>query len=374
MSHPFAPHMREAIALAEKGRWHAAPNPTVGAVLVRNGEIVARGYHTACGKPHAEVECLRDARDKGINPAECSIVVTLEPCNHFGKTPPCSHAILEAGIRHVVVGLTDPNPKAQGGAAFLREHGVRVETGVLEQECRDLVSDFLTWVQTPLPYTILKMASTLDGKIATRTGHSRWISGPESRRKVHELRNRVDAVIVGGGTFYADNPQLTCRLESSGESEKQPLAIIVTRRLPERADDFTLLRERPAKTIFFTSQASAATDAAGALRRMGATVIALPDTQGGLNVAQGLMWLRKERNCLYTLCEGGGQLALTLLEEALAQEFHLHMAPKIVGDADAPDLFTGRCTERMDEALGLRFLHTEQSGNDIIMVLRRQED
>lgn len=370
MQRPDAHFMRRAIELAEKGRGAAAPNPTVGAVLVKHGQIVAEGYHTACGQPHAEIECLRNAAENGITPADCTIYVTLEPCNHYGKTPPCSKAILDAGIKRVVIGLKDPNPKAKGGADFLREHDVHVETGVLEAECRDLVADFLTWIQTPYPYSILKLASTLDGKIATRTGHSQWISGEESRKRVHELRKKVDAVIVGGGTFYADNPQLTCRLEGV---EQQPLAVIVTKRLPENPEEFTLLCDRPEQVIFWTNEKSALSDAARKLQSSGSTVLAVPEQNGELDLAAGLSWLRQEKNCLYTLCEGGGKLALSLLENMLVDEFQLHMAPKIVGDHSAPDIFSGRSIATMDEALQLRIIKTELSGDDVIVTLRRQE-
>lgn len=378
MGHPYEPFMREAIALAEQGRWKAAPNPTVGAVLVQDGAIVARGYHTACGQPHAEIECLRDAAERGVKPALCTLVVTLEPCNHYGKTPPCSQAILDAGIPHVVVGMADPNPKAKGGAQFLQEHGVQVEMGILEQQCRDLVSDFLTWVETPLPYTILKLAATLDGKIATRSGNSRWISGPESRARVHELRHNVGAVIVGGTTFRKDNPQLTCRLEGMEDAGKQPLAVIITSQLPNVPEAYKLLTERPQQTIFWTSEDSAASDAARGLREHGCTVLPLPmsgtGALGGRDLAYGLRWLRSEHNCLYTLCEGGGKLALAMLELGLVQEFQLHMAPKIMADSKAPGLFDGRSPATMEDVLGLRMTATEISGEDVIITLRRRED
>ena len=370
MRHPNAHFMQRAITIAEQGRGTAAPNPTVGAVLVKHGQIVAEGYHRAYGKPHAEIECLRDARANEINPAECSMYVTLEPCNHYGKTPPCSKAILDAGIKHVVIGLMDPNPKAKGGAEFLRENGVVVESGMLEAECKDLVADFLTWVETPYPYTTLKLASTLDGKIATRTGHSQWISCSDSRKRVHDIRRNVDAVIIGGGTFYADNPQLTCRLENV---ERQPLAVIVTSRLPEDPAQFTLLQDRPEQVIFWTNEKSALSDAASALQSLGCTVKSLPEHEGSLDLATGLAWLRQEKECLYTLCEGGGKLALSLLNQGLVNEFQLHMAPKIVGDESAPDIFAGRTIATMNEALHMRILKTEPSGDDVIITLRRQE-
>ena len=226
----FAPFMREALALAENGRWSACPNPTVGAVLVRDGQVVARGWHHAAGQPHAEVECLRDAQRQGIDPAQCTLVVTLEPCNHYGKTPPCSEAVLAAGIKRVVIGLYDPTPKAAGGAERLRAAGVEVIGPVCERECRDQVADFLAW-QQGRPYVILKMAATMDGRIATRTGHSRWVSSEGSRALVHRLRAGIGraggAVLVGGGTFRADNPCLTARIP--GETVEQQTVELITK-------------------------------------------------------------------------------------------------------------------------------------------------
>ena len=221
----FAPFMHEAIALAEQGRWKACPNPTVGAVLARDGRVVARGWHHEAGQDHAEVDCLKDAAARGVDPKGCTLVVTLEPCNHQGKTPPCTQAILDAGISRVVMGLADPNPQAAGGAARLRDAGVEVIGPVCEAECRDLVADFLIWQSTDRPYVILKMAATLDGRIATRNGQSQWISCEASRREVQELRAGLGlsggAVLVGGGTFRADNPRLTAR--EDGYEGPQPL-------------------------------------------------------------------------------------------------------------------------------------------------------
>ncbi len=229
----YEPAMREAIALALMGRFDVAPNPCVGAVLMRDGSIVASGFHQRFGEAHAEVNAIADATAKGINPARCTLVVTLEPCNHYGKTPPCTDAVLAAGIRRVVVGSPDPTAKASGGMQKLRDSGVEVISGVLRCECDDLIADFLTWQTTDLPYTILKLASTLDGRIATRTGHSRWISCEETRRLVHTVRRHAGALLVGGNTFYHDDPQLTCRPEPDEPLvERQPLAVVVTSRLP----------------------------------------------------------------------------------------------------------------------------------------------
>lgn len=364
--------MMEAVALAERGRWSAAPNPTVGAVLVHNGVVAAQGWHKVCGGPHAEVECLADAAAKGVNPAECTLVVTLEPCNHHGKTPPCVDAILNAGIRHVVIGLLDPNPRAEGGAERLAAAGVRVETGVCEAACRDLVADFLVWQKTTRPYVILKLASTLDGRIATRTGHSRWITGDASRQRVHELRAAVGsaggAVLIGGNTLYADNPLLTARLV---EAPKQPLAVAITSRVGG-ADALQLFKERPTESVLFTTAAGAATPRAAALRELGVRVFGIVQwKQGsGQDLMQVLEHLRQEEHCPYVLCEGGGRLGLSLLEAGFVDEFHLYLAPKVLGDNEARPLFDGRSPLELGEAINMRLERVEHAAPDCHLIFR----
>ncbi|MBD5647198.1 MAG: bifunctional diaminohydroxyphosphoribosylaminopyrimidine deaminase/5-amino-6-(5-phosphoribosylamino)uracil reductase RibD [Desulfovibrio sp.] len=375
----FAPFMREAIALAKRGRWHTAPNPMVGAVLVRDGEILARGWHHAAGLPHAEVECLKDAAERGVDPAGCTLVVTLEPCCHHGKTPPCTDAILAAGIRRVVYGFRDPNPVAGGGAALLAGAGLEVAGPVLEAECRDLVADFLVWQATDRPYVLLKLAATLDGRIATRNGVSQWISGAESRRRVHGLRAGVGlaggAVLVGGGTFRTDDPQLTARDLPGGDApQRQPLACVITSRLPA-PDGARLVRERPTETVFFVTPAGAASAEAQALRKLGVRVFALAASPGGVpHFSTMLRILRQELGCLYVLCEGGGYLALGLLEAGLVDEFHLHLAPLILADAEARPLFAGRMPLDLEEGLRLRLCGLERCGGDAHLLLRPRED
>lgn len=203
--------MLKAVCLARRGLPFTAPNPAVGALLLQNGRIVAEGWHKKYGGPHAEIEALGDARRKGVNPADCTLLVTLEPCNHHGKTPPCAEAILQAGVKKVVIGLSDPTPQAGGGAAWLAARGVQVIMGVAETQCRNLAADFLFWQHSDLPYVTLKLASTLDGCIATRSGQSRWITGKAARARVHMLRAMSQAVLVGGNTFFEDDPLLTAR-------------------------------------------------------------------------------------------------------------------------------------------------------------------
>jgi diaminohydroxyphosphoribosylaminopyrimidine deaminase/5-amino-6-(5-phosphoribosylamino)uracil reductase len=375
--------MLRAVALAEQGRFSAAPNPCVGAVvtLARDGveTVVAQGFHTAYGKPHAEVEAIADARARGVDLSRATLYVTLEPCNHQGKTPPCTRAVLEAGIPRVVVGAADPNRTVDGGGmAFLRGQGVAVESGVAEQACLDLIADFRVWQETARPYVLLKLAATLDGRIATRTGHSRWISGAAARAEVHALRAGVQAVLVGGNTFYEDDPQLTHRGVPDGlrAHAPQPVAVVATGRLPAADADFHLLRQRPEQTVFFTDEGRAASSRAEALRGLGCRVWGLPAHPAGapgLALHVGLERLRRELGCLYVLCEGGGGLGLGLLESGLADELRLYLAPKVLADPEARGLFSGRAPLAMDEALGLRMAGCRPCGEDIRITCRPKE-
>ncbi|MDR2489008.1 MAG: bifunctional diaminohydroxyphosphoribosylaminopyrimidine deaminase/5-amino-6-(5-phosphoribosylamino)uracil reductase RibD [Desulfovibrio sp.] len=372
--------MLHALALAAQTRWQTRPNPCVGAVLVKNGVVVARGWHKGAGQAHAEINALDDARRQGVRPADCTLLVTLEPCRHQGRTPPCTDAILASGIRHVVIGALDPDPHAGGGAKLLRARGLQVETGVALDSCLDLIDDFITWQTTNLPYTLIKLAATLDGRIATRTGNSKWITSPETRARVHTLRRHMDALIVGGNTFYLDNPELTCRPDNADAPPGQPLAVVVTSRLPDPESPLHLTRERPDSTIFWTTAAAAASPKAEALRRSGVRVIGLSSRiqnsgryhsiRAELNLAEGLAYLRKECACHYVLCEGGGRLGLSLLDSGLARELHLHLAPKILGDNDARPLFDGRSPLRIEESLQLRITDAQPSGNDIMLNIR----
>ncbi len=364
--------MRRAVALAEQGRWHACPNPTVGAVLLRDGRIAAEGYHHAAGGPHAEIECLADARAKGVDTRGATMVVTLEPCNHYGKTPPCSEALIEAGISRVVFGLRDPNPTAAGGLERLREAGVEIIGPVLEQECRDLVADFLVWQNEQRPYVILKLAATLDGRISTRNRQRLEISNAASRRCVHQLRAGVGrcggAVLIGGGTFRADNPALTAR---DAPAERQPLACILTSRLPQPAADFQLLRDRPQDTVFFVSPAACASTVAHALGEKGVRVFSVgPGVNGRADFPALFKLIRQELGCPYVLCEGGGKLGASLLESGLVDEFLLHLSPRVLGDNEAAPLLQGRNPASMDEALGLRVTDARLCDGDVHLRMR----
>lgn len=367
--------MDQAIDLAEKGRGRTAPNPCVGAVLVRDGMVVAQGWHTACGQAHAEAQALRDAAARGVDPRKCTLYVTLEPCNHQGKTPPCTRAILEAGVPEVVVGCADPNATVTGGGAdFLRSRGVRVRMGVREERCRDLIADFLIWQTTDRPYSILKLATTLDGKIATRDGQAAWISGEASRHEVHRLRSWCGAVIVGGGTFRADNPTLNCRLP--GYDGPQPLAVIVSRSLPDPSQKSNLLSSRPGKTIFWTTEAESRSVRATRLADLGAAVWGLPGVKGApetLNLGEGLRLLRRDRGCHHTLTEGGGHLAGSMQSQGLVDELRIFQAMKVLGDEEGRSAFAGRKTLSMQDCWEFRTMEQGFFENDLYLRLRTKE-
>jgi len=365
--------MRQALELAERARGFTAPNPCVGAVLVRDGQIVAQGWHKVYGGPHAEREAIADARARGVDTSACDMYVTLEPCNHQGKTPPCTQGLLEAGIKRVFVGCADPNPTvAGGGAEFLRARGVAVTMGVLEDECREAVADFVLWKREARAWCTLKLAVTLDGKIAGPGGKPEPVSGPESHGRVHALRARSDGVLVGGATLRADDPKLTCRAEPRpGEQVKRPLAIVATRKLPGMVANFYLLRERPEELVFWTSEQAARSDTAVRLRDLGCRVWGLPaHVKGGLDFKAGLRMFLAEAGGHYLLCEGGGRLALSLASQGAVDEFKLFLAPKVLGDERAPSAFAGRSVASMAQALEWRMLRSQPSGSDLEITLR----
>ena len=355
--------MLKAVSLAEKGKGKTFPNPCVGALIVAGNEIVGQGHHRAFGADHAEVEAIKDAVSKGYDLSSCTLFVTLEPCNHQGKTPPCTRAVLESGIKDVVIGTMDPNSNvAGGGAEFLKQSGIRVTTGTEEQKCRDLIADFTVWQQSSRAYLYLKMASTLDGRIATRENHSRWVTSDASRKKVHQLRSVAGAVIIGGNTFYRDNPRLTCR---GFEKNQQPLRIIVTSRLPVPGSDFSLLNQKPDQTMFWTDPETSASPSAGRLRDLGCHIMALDKNQTGLDLDQGLTRLRQDRNIHYAMCEGGGGLGLSFIMAGLADEIWYFMAMKILGDDQGVPVFYGREPKLMQETINLRLSSSRVIGDDL---------
>jgi diaminohydroxyphosphoribosylaminopyrimidine deaminase/5-amino-6-(5-phosphoribosylamino)uracil reductase len=366
--------MLRAVELARRGQGKTAPNPCVGALLVREGEILGRGWHEAPGREHAEVMALNDAREAGRDPRDASLYVTLEPCNHYGSTPPCSRAILDAGIERVYVGVADPNPWAEGGGArFLSSSGVHVEMGIAEEACRDLIDDFVCWQLEGRPHVRLKLAATLDGRIATGSGDSAWVSCREARREVHGFREACQAVLVGGNTLYEDNPRLTPRTEEGRNvaASGRMAAVIVTSRLPEPDAELSLLRNRPEETIIWTTPEQARGEAAEGLRSRGVRIWSLEQLPGGgLDLAVGLKRLYREHSCYQLLCEGGGRLAMSLCEQGLADEIVYFLAPRILGDEEGRSAFSGRSVEAMREALAYRIVDYRRMGRDLRITLR----
>jgi diaminohydroxyphosphoribosylaminopyrimidine deaminase/5-amino-6-(5-phosphoribosylamino)uracil reductase len=373
--------MHLAVELADRGFPRTAPNPRVGAVLVKDGEVAARGWHERHGGPHAEVNVLEAAARAGIDPAGCDLYVTLEPCNHHGRTPPCTEAVLAAGVPRVVIGCQDPNTDvAGGGAARLARAGVEVHMDVAGDECRDLIDDFLVWKQQQRPYVFLKLAQTLDGRIAGTSGRPEPVSNPASLGLVHRLRGRVDAVLVGAGTLRADNPRLTPRgpdQAAAGGTARRPLAVVVATRLPggDERRNLGLLATRPDETVFLTGRKAEASAEAEALRRLGCRVWGLEAArEGGLDLAAGLHRLHAELDCRYVLCEGGGGLAGSLARQALADELWLFIAPRVLGSEAAPASFSGAGPLDMAQALEYRWVQTSfvdhEHGCDLLAKLK----
>lgn len=355
-------YMREALRLAARGWGHASPNPMVGAVVVQGETIIGKGYHAAAGGPHAEVNALREAGSKARG---ATLYVTLEPCNHQGRTPPCTLAILEAGIARVVVGMRDPNPRvAGGGSETLRHKGLAVETGVLEKQCRLLNQAFIKHVTTGLPYVTLKAAMTLDGRIATRTGDSRWISNERSRRFVHALRCRTDAVVVGIGTALADDPQLTARLSKTRKC-RQPVRVVLdsTLKLPLDSQLVRTAREVP---VWIACCAAASAVKASSLSQAGAIILRLADSSATVDLLSLLQELgRRDLNSL--LVEGGARVIGAFLERRLADELHFFYAPKILGDPQAVPAVMGEPRERISDALPAHEIRVRRFDQDIMI-------
>jgi len=352
--------MALALELGRLGEGRTRPNPAVGALVVKNGVIVGEGFHQRAGEPHAEVLALRQAGNQAHG---AELYVTLEPCNHQGRTGPCCDAIISAGIAKVVIGTPDPNPKvAGGGAERLRAAGIEVLSGVEEKACRRLIAPFTKHSQTGLPYVILKAAMTLDGQLATSTGDSRWVSGEDSRRMVHRLRDRFDAVLVGIGTVLADDPQLTVRLEEGG---RDPIRIVLDRELKIPVEA-RLLRQKSSAPTWIVTGSGPLGPKVARLKEQGVEILSVPEDAIGLNLPL-VMKLLGARGVQSVLVEGGGRLNGSLLRARLIDRLLLFVAPKILGGNDGMPLFGGRGVIRMEDALKLKDVEISRSGDDFLV-------
>jgi len=350
--------MRRALVLARRGVGKTSPNPAVGCVVVREGAIVGEGWHRRAGTPHAEVHALRQAGDLARG---ADVYVTLEPCSHFGKTPPCADALVKAGVGRVFVGMVDPNPKICGrGIERLRSAGIEVATGILEAECRRLNEPFVKHVTTGLPFVILKSAMTMDGKTATAMGDSRWITNEKSRQYVHKLRSMVDAVMVGVGTVMADNPQLTARAPRG----RDPLRVVVDSSLRTPPDAQMLHLESTAATLIAT--VSADVKLIASMESRGAEILRCRERQGRVDLRDLLAQLGA-RGVQSVLLEGGSELAGEALRAGLIDKFVLFYAPKVLGGADGFGLFAGPSVSRMDECHRFERVSVRRFGDDVMI-------
>lgn len=351
--------MRRALKLAARARGRTAPNPMVGAVVVRDGRLVGEGFHPRAGEPHAEVFALRQAGEAARG---ATLYVTLEPCCHYGRTPPCTAAVLAAGIARVVAAMQDPFPRVSGGGLrLLREAGLTVESGLLQPDAEELNRAYLKAVRTGLPWLTLKMAMTLDGKIATRTGDSRWITSEPARRWVHRLRNWNDAVLVGAGTVRADDPELTARLPGA----RNPLRVIADTHARISRTSRLVATAAEVPTLLLAREEATTAD----LEAAGVQVERLPVSGDRLDLEAALRRL-VARGVHSVLCEGGGELAAALLERGLVDEVAWFIAPRLVGGRDAPGPLGGPGAERMAEALDLQDVRVRRIGPDLMLTAR----
>jgi len=344
--------MRLAIREAEQGLGRTSPNPAVGALLVKGGRVVARGHHARAGSPHAEVVALARA---GTRARGADLYTTLEPCDHWGRTPPCSLAILKAGVRRVFVGSRDPNPVVDGrGIARLRRGGAEVRTEVLRAECDRLNRAWFHYITTGRPFVTLKVATTLDGRIATRTGDSRWVTGPEARAAVHRLRDRVDAVLVGSGTARADDPRLTARLPGG----RDPLRVVLDTRL-----------SLPRSLRLFRQRSAAPTLVAHGLARppraaRGVELVRCRLRRGRIDLAD-LLGKLAERGVTHLLVEGGAEVASAFLEGGLVDRLACFVAPRVL--LGGLSWARGEGPRRMADALWLEEPEITRLGDDLLV-------
>jgi len=349
--------MERALGLAEQGRGLTSPNPAVGSVVVADGRIVGEGYHEGPGKPHAEVIALREAGDRARG---ATLYTTLEPCDHFGRTPPCTAAVIEARVARVVSAMRDPNPIVDGrGFAKLEAAGVEVQTGILSELAARQLEGYAKHVRTGIPFVTWKMAASLDGRVAAHDGSSRWITGEAARQDVHRLRGAADAIVVGAGTALADNPSLTVR--DPAYRGRPPLRVLVdaTGRVPASGDLF----DGSAPTLVATTEL-ASHERREAWRAKGAEVLEY-ESESGLVPFGRLVAALGERDSQNVLLEGGPTLAWSAIEDDAVDKVFVYLAPKLIGGKSAPGILGGRGFAPLSAALRLRVVSVDQIGEDV---------
>jgi diaminohydroxyphosphoribosylaminopyrimidine deaminase / 5-amino-6-(5-phosphoribosylamino)uracil reductase len=351
-------YMKLALDLARGTLGQTAPNPVVGAVLVKDSQIIGMGAHLKAGEPHAEVHAIQMAGDKA---RDAVLYVTLEPCSHYGKTPPCSDLVIRTGVRKVFVATTDPNPQVAGtGIERMRKAGIEVEVGLLQEEARELNKVFFYNIQTKLPYVTLKSAVSLDGKTATVTGESKWITGEAARADVHKFRHQHDGILVGVNTVLKDNPSLTTRMASGG---KNPIRIILDTYLRTPLDA-KVVTDREAPTWIFTG-ADVDKQQMGRFIEKGIEVIQMETNRISI---KDLLTILGERGITSLFVEGGAEIHGSFLKEGSFQQVIMYIAPKLIGGKLAPTSFTGQGIEKIAEAISLDIKQVEMVGGDIRII------
>ncbi len=351
-----------ALDLARQGRGRTNPNPMVGAVLVREGEVVGTGYHQAAGGSHAELVALRKAGEKA---KDAVLYVNLEPCSHHGRTPPCTDALIQAGVKEVVAAMSDPNPLVSGrGFLILESAGIKVKKGVLEDKARKLNEVFVKYITTRTPFVMVKTAMSLDGKIATRTGESQWITGEKSRQYVHRLRDRCDAIVVGIETVLKDNPRLTTRLAEGGGQDALRVVVDSTARLPL---DARVINPRSRSKIVLATTEAAPPDKCQALLEKGVQVLLLPSREGRVDLL-ALMLKLGEKEIASVLVEGGGTLNYSLLEAGVVDKLFVFIAPVIFGGQNSPTAIAGEGIAALSNAWHLEQLELKKFDQDLLVI------
>ncbi len=354
-------YMKRAIELAILGTGCTNPNPLVGAVIVKNDKIISEGHHELCGSHHAEINALNNATEDVIG---ATMYVTLEPCSHHGKTPPCADAIVKSGMAKVVIGMMDPNPLVAGkGIKILKSNGIEVITGVMEKEVRKINEIFIKYITTKMPFCIMKTAMTLDGKIASKTGDSKWITNEKSRAYVHELRNRLSAIMVGVGTVLKDDPMLTTRLNKINSLD--PIRIIVDSNARTPIDAKVFNNNSKADTIIACTE-NADKSKIEVFKKMGAKVIITQEINGRVDLIY-LMKTLGEMKIDSVLLEGGGELNYSALESGIVDKVLIFIAPKIIGGSSCKTPIGGIGKDFMKEALRLKNISVKKFDDDIMI-------
>ena len=375
---PEEKYMRRAIELAKKGSGHVNPNPLVGAVIVRDGEIIGEGYHECYGQLHAERNAIANAKKRGNSLEGSTIYVTLEPCCHYGKTPPCTEAIIEEKIAKVVVGSDDPNPLVSGkGFQMLREKGIEVIPHFLKEECDAINHVFFHYIGTGTPYVAMKYAMTMDGKIACYTGDSKWVTGEKSRAHVQTLRNHYKGIMAGIGTVLADDPMLNCRIEGG----RDPIRIIADSHLRIPMDS-QLVRTAGQQPLIVACLPDADEEKAAQLQEKGVEVLRIPGvTTADITEEQkeviSLPVLMKElgaRKIDGILLEGGGQLNESALQAGIVDRIYCYIAPKIFGGAQAKTPVEGQGLTRAADAWQFNRIGMQEFGQDILLEYEKAQE